>query len=103
MVLDALEADGVAERQQRVIIGEVARAVQSEGLIGHAPVRAQQACGNIEVLWMIGECVELDERGALLPQIPLPHVAPQIQRRVDEHVERRHREVDAVAALRRAA
>jgi len=26
---------------------------------------------------MIGECVELDERGALLPQIPLPHVAPR--------------------------
>ncbi len=47
--------------------------------------------------------VELHECAALAPQIPLSDVAPGVERRVDEHVERRRCEVDPGVAARRLA
>ncbi len=99
-MFDALKRDRVAEGQQRVIIGEVARPVKRKRFCRNAFVGAENARRNLEILRIVGEGIELDECAAFFPKRPLLGVRTQIHRRIDEIDDRRRRKVDAIAAFR---
>ena len=103
VMLDALKADRVAEREKGVIVGKVARAIQRKRLGRDALVGIEHFLGHVEVLRTSGKRVELNVRAVAFPKRPLLHSAAHIERRVDERVERGNREVHAIAGAHRIA
>src|SRR5579872_6242856 len=83
MMLDALEADFVAQGEQRMIVRKVTRPVQRKCFLRDVLVRSEKVARDREILGMIGEDIELDEGARSLPKRPFLRVTPHVERRID--------------------